>query len=289
MLLADRAGRHLKARFVGSRANKTVDLIVDLPATGADKSCELQLTPVQLPAPKLLKDAALWRTVRRAWLNVFQPSAQWGDQGNPFSAPAGILANNVISDPVSCLISLYGDAALLMPEIAPGISVAPLVRRTVDWWLDARTRPSGEVVAYWNHGDMLDANASPLIAAWDYVEATRDTDWLKKRIARLEVIADYLAQRDTDDDGLVESTHSGKAGTLLQQMLGRQVRGVFPNGGGFQNGVVDRIPDGAEFYTWDGKPCGYEGYLTYSFSFLQAVLLREPALRARYYRPLSVP
>jgi hypothetical protein len=37
---------------------------------------------------------------------------------------------------------------------------------------------------------MLDANASPLIAAWDYVEATGDRRWLARRIERLEFIAD---------------------------------------------------------------------------------------------------
>jgi hypothetical protein len=78
-----------------------------------------------------------------------------------------------------------------------------------------------------------------------------------------------------------------KADRILGAMLDRQVRGVFPNGGGFQNGVVDKYPLGAEFYDWNGNTCGYEGHLTYSFSFLQALLLREPELRARLFRPLK--
>ena len=65
---------------------------------------------------------------------------------------------------------------------------------------------------------MLDANASPLIAAWDYVEATGDRRWLARRIERLEFIADYLVKRDVDNDGLVESTHSGNRGTLIEPM-----------------------------------------------------------------------
>ena len=355
-----------------------------------------------------------------------------------------------------------------------------LVRRTLDWWLDHRTRPTGEVVAYWNYADMLDANASPLIAAWDYVEATGDRAWLARRIERLELIADYMVRRDVDDDGLIESTHSGNYGTLrepmradsaydtinaghknaycnaliyrafrcladlegqlqrlpeqtryaerarrlktayaktftnpttgwlawwrskdgqlhdlsspmisslaicyglvdparghemlkrlwtkiemagfrrfdlgvpitlmpihrgdyltggaagitgvpkredgsdtfgqylnggclvsdavyfltalymvgesgkadriLHAMLERQQKGVFPNGGGFQDGVINAYPQGAEFFTWDGKTCGYEGHLTYSYSFLQAVLLREAGFRARLFRPLQ--
>jgi hypothetical protein len=59
-------------------------------------------------------------------------------------------------------------------------------------------------------------------------------------------------------------------------MLQRQQSGGFQNGHG----------NGGEFLTWEGKPCGYEGHLTYSWSFLQAVLLREPQFRARLYRPL---
>ena len=78
-----------------------------------------------------------------------------------------------------------------------------------------------------------------------------------------------------------------KGDRILRAMLARQEKGVFPNGGGFQNGVVNAYPQGAEFFTWDGKTCGYEGHLTYSYSFLQAIFLREPAFRARLFRPMQ--
>ena len=39
--------------------------------------------------------------------------------------------------------------------------------------------------------------------------------------------------------------------------------------------------------TWDGKPSGADGYLAANFRFLQAIFLREPTLRTRYYRPLD--
>jgi hypothetical protein len=453
-----------------------VDFTLELPVPRGDEAITLGMQPICLPEPAELRDKSLWRAARRGWFNALQPSAEWGDQGNPFSAPAGILANNVISDPVSCLVHMWADQAFLTPQFSPDIHLMDLVRQTIDWWLDHRTRQSGEVVAYWDYADMLDANASPLIAAWDYVEATGDRAWLARRIERLELIADYMVRRDVDDDGLVESTHSGNYGTLkepmradsaydtinaghknaycnaliyrafrcladlekqlqrkpqqaryaeraqrlkaayvktfenpatgwlawwrskdgqlhdlsspmitslaicyglvdpgrghemmnrlwakieavgfrrfdlgvpitlvpvhrgdylmdggacprredgsdtfgqylnggclvsdavyfitalgmvgeaakadriLRAMLDRQEKGVFPNGGGFQNGVINAMPQGAEFYTWDGKTCGYEGHLTYSFSFLQAVLLREPSFRARLFRPLQ--
>jgi hypothetical protein len=460
-----------KARLEGSRAHKTVDLAVEIPARRPGYGLILTLTPLHLAAPAGLRDQAMWRQARRGWFGAWQPSAQWGDQGNPYSAPAGILANNVISDPASVSCWFYADQAFWTPTIAPGISVMPLVQRTVDWWLDNRTRPTGEVVGYWAYGNFLDANAGPLIAAWDYVEATQDHAWLARRIERLEFIADFLARRDVDGDGLVEATQSGNRGTLqqparscawwdalncghkdaycnaliyrawrcladlelklgrtgpqtryqqlanrlkaayfrelfnpetgwlawwksadgefhdyaspvvnglaieyglieyptskevlarlrakinwagfnrfdiglpsnllpvrrgdyllpdslgcpkrndgtdtfgqymnggvtaghvlhflaahyvigesvpadaiLQAMLGRQAKG------GFQNGVRDAAGQGVDWTNWEGKPCGYEGYLADNFRFLQAVLLREKVFRDRLYRPLG--
>ncbi len=79
---------------------------------------------------------------------------------------------------------------------------------------------------------------------------------------------------------------SEKADRILRAMLVRQDVGVFQNGGGFQNGVINYYPAGAEFLTWEGRTCGYEGHLTYSYSFLQAVLLRETSFRDRLFRPL---
>lgn len=206
----------MKTRLEGSRADKTVDLIVELPPLAPEETCTLTFTPYRLPTPDGLTDNALWEQARRGWFGAIQPCAQWGDQARPFSAPAGLLANNVISDPASCSLWFYADQCLWTPQLTPDISVAPLVRRTLDWWLDNRTRPTGEVVCYWDFGNFLDANAGPLIAAWDYVEATGDTAWLEQRIERLEFIADFLARRDVDGDGMVEATQSGNRGSLQQ-------------------------------------------------------------------------
>src|SRR5439155_7833587 len=56
MLLAEAAQRSLKARLEGSRANKTVDVVVEVPPLRDGKPCELHLTPVQLSPPKGLED-----------------------------------------------------------------------------------------------------------------------------------------------------------------------------------------------------------------------------------------
>ena len=70
------------------------------------------------------------------------------------------------------------------------------------------------------------------------------------------------------------------ADNVLSQMLARQQKGSF------QNGVQNAFPKGIDWVTWDGKPCGYEGYLADVYYFLMAVLLREPAMRQRFIRPL---
>ena len=132
----------------------------------------------------------------------------------------GILGNNVLSDPCSFSLIFYADHMLWTPTVAEGISVAALVRRAVEFWLDHRTHTNGEVVGYWDYTNFLDANAGPTICAWDYVEATGDLAWLEKRIGRLEFVADYHARRDQDLDGLVEATQTWQCQHVLRARTG---------------------------------------------------------------------
>jgi|GEM_PF-154431 len=222
MILAESSGRALAGRLEGSRAAKIVDLTLDLPEIAPGKPVSLTLSPLLLPPPPGLQATDLWPSARRGWLNALQPCSRWGEQDKPFSSPPGILGNNVISDPASISVWFYADQAFFTPEIAPGISLMPLVRRTIDYWLDQRMRRdaagrlTGEITGYWDYGNFLDAEASPLIAAWDYAESTGDLAWLGRRIERLELAADFLARRDVDGDGFVEATQSGDRGTLVQ-------------------------------------------------------------------------
>jgi hypothetical protein len=459
----------VKGRLEGSRAEKRVDLTLELGF--ARDPLRLTLSPLLLHPPDSLKDTQMWIAARRGWLNAVQPCARWGEQNRPFSAPAGMLGNNVVSDPASCSLWFYADQVLWVSRIAPGVSAANSLRRTIDWWLDEKTRPDGEVICYWHYGGFLDANAGPIIAAWDYVECTGDKKWLRGKIERIEFVADFLIRRDVDGDGLIEAVQSGNLGTLVQPKRscawwdalncghkdgytnaviyrafrcladmegrlgradeaerfaeaadrlkvsyartllnpdtgwlawwksadgelhdyasptlngiaieyglvgpeqGRQILaklwakidavgfkrfdlgvppmlipvrrgdyllpqaiglpqredgtdtfGQYMNGGitaghvlhflaahyvvgwnepadrvlramlerqqrgEFQNGVTDASMQGIDWTTWDGRPSGYEGYLADSFRFLQAVLIREPALRDRLYRPLN--
>ncbi|MDX9972845.1 MAG: hypothetical protein RBU21_07645 [FCB group bacterium] len=215
-LLLTASGGEVHARLEGSRPNHEVDLILDLSAAVNGKTITLELEPVHLRKPKGLKDNELWRLARRGWFNEFQISSKWGDPNNAFSAPPGMLANNVISDPASCSLWFYADQALFTSTLAEGVDAMPMVRRTLDWWLDEKVLPDGQVICYWDKKDFLDANASPLIAAWDYVEVTKDREWLERRIERLEFIAEYLVKRDIDGDGMIEAVQSGNPNALQQ-------------------------------------------------------------------------
>ncbi len=475
ILLTVKDKRSVIGRLTGDRKSHRLHLVLDVDFDN-ERETVLHFQPVVLPTPPGLRDAPLWSKIRRAWWNIFQPSAQWGDQTKEFSAPTGILANNVLSDPVSCLYYLFSDHMLLVPSLAPDISAEYLVRHSVAWWLDYRMKANGTVVGYWNYDQMFDAPASMIIAAWGCMQASGSTTFVRQRIEQLEKIAGYLADRDIDRDGIIELLHSGNSGTarkermssawdtinsghkdalcnalifrafccladierrlareqqavyftnlarklksayyrtffhpntgllawwisadgqvhdyaaltantlaisyglvplnearnilqqyykrielsgfkrfelglpttlvpvrkadyldcgaifgapeledgsdafgrylnggclvsetlywlnacyyvnrpewaepILQAMVERQAKPVFANGGSFQNGVINKQPEGAEFYNWQGETCGYEGYLVYSWSFLQAVLTRQPEFLHRLHQPM---
>ena len=219
MLALPSGGTEVTGQLAGNREQGTTDLVLQLPVPKEGRPFRLTLHPIRLDPPEGLEDRDLWRLARRGWFNGWQPSSRWGKQDRPFSAPAGILANNVISDPASMSLPFYSDLALWFPKVA-GISLAALVRQTAEWWIDHRTSADGVVTGYWDYKTFLDANAGPLIAAWDYVESTNDLEWLTGRISHLEFIAEYYVQRDVDHDGLVEALQSGDRGTLHQPARG---------------------------------------------------------------------
>src|SRR6202012_313783 len=80
LLLDDASRSGLTARLEGSRAQHSVDLIVELPPVRAGEFCRLTFTPVILPPPDGMTDVALWQQARRGWFNVWQSSSRWGDQ-----------------------------------------------------------------------------------------------------------------------------------------------------------------------------------------------------------------
>lgn len=214
MLLSCDSNSSISATLTGSREAGIVDLNIIAHANGG-RPIELKLEPLRLPAPAgIAADDPYWKLASRSWLNVIQPTARWGDPVGRFGAPAGVLGNNVVSDPVSFALWTYADAAFWLHEPAPGINLMLHVRDTLEWWLDAKTSTTGECIGYWDHYHFVDSNPSLLISAWDYVESTHDLEWLERRIAIFEKLSAFLESRDIDHDGLVEATQSGNRGTL---------------------------------------------------------------------------
>ncbi len=217
MLVSCPSGADIQGHLEGDRKQGTMDLVFELPAPLRDAPYQIMFQPVRLDPPKGMRDTSLWPLARRAWFNAWQPTAAWGDPSLPSSSPAGMLGNNVISDPASMSLAFYSDMALWFPKVA-GISISTLTRQTIEWWLDHRTSPEGVVAGYWDWYIFLDANTGPLIAAWDYVESTDDLHWASAKIAQLEFLAEYYVQRDVDHDGLVEALQTGNGGTLHGHM-----------------------------------------------------------------------
>jgi hypothetical protein len=202
----------LTGRIEGSRKDRWVTVTFELPVGCDGSSLELRFSPVVLPLPAGFTDAGRWQKARRGWFNFIQLSCGASGGG---AHVTGVWANNVLSDPVSSVLYMLADATLLVPELAPGVRMAPLLRRAVEYWLDHKTDPDG-LVAYTAGGrdqNVMDANPSVIIGAWAYVTASNDRAWLERRIADIEFLSRYMESRDVDGDGLVESKQSGNSGS----------------------------------------------------------------------------
>ena len=211
----------MAGRLEGSRSRKTVDLTFELPVDAEQHGVALSFSPLVLPTPPEVSPE-IWAKARRGWFNLFNLSAAWTRPNGALGAPAGVFANNVISDPVSSLLYCHSDPVVLVPQLAPGVNAARVLRHTLDFWLDSQIASDGRVY-YIPEGaadgnpstgaPIMDSNPALLIAIWDYVEASDDLDWLLARIDRIERVADFLANRDLNHDGLVESIPSGNEGS----------------------------------------------------------------------------
>ena len=466
-------------RWEGSRGRVGcwATLTVELPPVRENAATTLLFEPLSLPQPEGIRDAYRWCAARRGWMNLLQTSSKRPAEVHYNPTPAGVWANNIISDPVSATVFWLGDHVLLFPELAPGISVVPLLRRSLEMWLNQNVTPEGRVFYtmesknQYDAGIPMDGNPSVLIGAWCYVEATGDLDWLRRHLDRLEWISAFTERHDVDGDGLIESPQSGNRNTrahgetawdcistghknayvnalayrawrgmaqleeragrsekashhsaladrlkgvyrdtfynpatgwlgwwrsadgelhdiwsdvptslavtcglltpedggamldrhwaelektgfrmfevglplnlrpippslmlqgyggqkedgsdtfhkylnggacvsntsfwlqanyiagrreradrVLDAMLERQRWGVFPNGGAFQNGIIDRAGAGAEFFDWEGNTTGYEGHLVYSWAWMQALFAREGIYPAKAVQALK--
>ncbi len=474
MRLTSPTGSDILARWEGSRGRLGCwsTLTLELPPLEAEKTLTILFEPFHLAQPPGITDTRRWELARRGWMNLLQTSTKRPAEEQKRPCPAGVWANNVISDPVSATLSWLADHVLLVPELDADITATSLLRRSLELYMNGATSPDGEVAYVWNDGITSDTNPSLLIGAWAYVEATGDVDWYVRNKEQLALIAGFMEKRDLDGDGLYESRASGnrdlrtfgdsawdvissghenayinalvyrawrcmakleektsgpnksahystladklkkvyrdtfynpetgwlawwksengelidlwsdmptslaiasglltpedggkmldrhweelqkagfkrfdvgipltlrpippslmlqgyggkeedgadtfgrylnggacvsnagiwllanyvagrseRADMVLDAMLKRQAEGVFANGGGFQNGIIDRAGAGAEFFDWEGNTTGYEGHLVYSWVWMQALFAREGIYQAKAIQALDV-
>lgn len=260
MLFTSTTTNGLKGRLRGIRPNASwspvyggkVVVAIQIPPPTGPATFNFSLNPSYLTAPQDV-DEASWLKARRGWYGIWQPNANFiGDYSYFLQSRAGILAasadpgirtkpastnfnavgilgNNVVSDMGSGSLWFYADQAYFTPQLAPGISIASTVKRSVEWWLDNRTFKSdsmdlgshfptasgtrpipmvygpGQVIYYWYYSEFLDPEAALVIAAWDYVDSTGDVAWLDApgsaywetatRLEQLETVAGFLARR----------------------------------------------------------------------------------------------
>jgi hypothetical protein len=205
--------RDLSFRLIGDRAEKIDDLVIEFETEkdGAQLTCK----PFHLSCPEGVDDA-LWHRCRRGWFGALQLTSEWAYETGPMRSPSSLLGNNVISDPAASPLWFYADQAFWFPRPAPGIDFMPVVQRTTEYWLKEKMKSNGEIICYWDKAGFLDANAGPVIAAWDYVEVTGDLHWLEGIIDRLEKAVDFLVGRDINDDGIIEAIQPGTPGSLIE-------------------------------------------------------------------------
>jgi len=191
------------------RAGKLSLQFVSEAALGTGPLVTLRFRPQELSRPGGIP-APTWKRIRRPYLNHWQPCGTWCGPER-----AMVLANNVLSDPASISLWFYAEPMVFYDQPLPGIGLQPLLRRSLDYWLDHGVSAQGHVNAFGKMYDLyVSTGACLLIAAWDYWVISQDREWLKDRLPVLHRMGDYLVRRDIDGDGLVESYGGGNAGSL---------------------------------------------------------------------------
>lgn len=213
LLVSASAGHSWRAVLRGTRRASrkgALDLWLECKdCVGTEGSASLTFTRPELPPPHGFTDLETWKRIRRSWLNLFQPASTWASKEPPL-----LLANNVLSDPAGISFHYYSTAIRIHPVPVPGIDLRPLLRRSLDFWLANKVRGLGNVAAFGDYDLYLETNANLVVAAWDYWKASGDREWLSRQAPRLHHVADFLARRDQNGDGLTESLNSGNRNTL---------------------------------------------------------------------------
>jgi len=200
----------LHCRFTGSRTNKRLDLRVDLLGGGIGER-SLVFQPVRLEKPRADIPDAQWAKVRRGLISLLHvtPYSPVEDQ---LGSPGGIMGDNVISNPVSCMMdrNLQWLNGMGNKARVTGIDLNKIARKTIEFWLRERMNEDGSLDYVLAKGNIsADSNTGTLNAATDYYLNTGDKDFVLTNKDAINKAVGYLIARDLDNDGLIETFRDG--------------------------------------------------------------------------------
>ena len=189
----------------GQRENDYVKVTIP-PAAASTPEVDytLEVAEIHPSAPALARDPR-FDGFRRNWLNIFQLNPR-----------RRALANHAASDVCAFTLFEYSSVAKRTPPLAPGLTALDLIRQTLDRYLNGMNAYG--IVGYvptesqTNPYDYTDTYPSLLMAAWDYVDGSKDTAWLHVNYDGIKAWATKLVAMDEDGDGLIEYPVSGNSG-----------------------------------------------------------------------------
>jgi hypothetical protein len=133
------------------------------------------------------------------------------------------LANNSASDPCAFTAFIYSMMAVHMPPLAEGLGADDILRQTLDRYIGGMEGYG--MIGYDGQPNLkyafLDTYPSLVMATSDYVQASHDTDWLKRNYSVIKSWADKMIEFDLDHDGLMEYPVSGNSGSWTEKLTVR--------------------------------------------------------------------
>ena len=162
------------------------------------------------PGPPELAGDSRFDGFRRNWLNIFQLNPR-----------LRVLANHAASDPCAFTVFEYSSMAERTPPLAAGLTALDLIRQTLNRYLSGMKAYGMAGVQPDVPYDFLDTYPSLLIAASEYVRASKDNAWLKNNYPRLRDWATKMLAMDRDGKGLMEYPLSGNSGRWPEQLTVR--------------------------------------------------------------------
>jgi hypothetical protein len=174
-----------------------------------DIDYNLEVVAIYPGPPELARDPR-FDGFRRNWLNIFQLNPR-----------LRVLANHAASDPCAFTLFEYSSVAVRTPPLAPGLTALDMIRQSLDHYLSGMKAYGMAGVQADNKYDFLDSYPSLLIAASDYVQASKDNTWLKNNYPGLKGWATKMLAMDRDGKGLLEYPLSGNSGSWPEDLTVR--------------------------------------------------------------------